>query len=243
VADYDRDGDLDWFVSSIATDDGVGTDAFGGSGNRLYRNVDGLGNFEDVTDEAGVRDGDWGWGSCFADFNNDGHVDLFHTNGFSGSEFDTDPSRLFMANGDGTFSERAGDFGVAHTDQGRGVVCADYNGDGKVDIFIANVGKSPTVFTNNHDGGFHYIAIDLVGSSANPAAIGSRVVVNSASGSQMQEVQLGTWYLSQGPQTVHFGLGPDTVVTSIEIVWPGPDGVTSRLTDVTVDQRLTVTHP
>ena len=56
VGDYDRDGDLDWFVSSI--NDGDDSDE-GGTGNRLYRNVDGLGNFEDVTDEAGVPDGYW----------------------------------------------------------------------------------------------------------------------------------------------------------------------------------------
>ena len=109
VADYDRDGDLDWFVSSIHTlerdDDDVGSD----TGNRLYRNMDGLGNFEDATDEANVRNGDWGWGSCFADFDNDGHLDLFHTNGYPDVDerYADDPSRLFMSNGDGSFSERA----------------------------------------------------------------------------------------------------------------------------------------
>ena len=80
VGDYDRDGDLDWFVSSIHDPEDSGSEG-ARDGNRLYRNADGLGNFEDVTDEAGVRNGYWGWGSCFADFDNDGHLDLFHTNG------------------------------------------------------------------------------------------------------------------------------------------------------------------
>ncbi len=80
IGDYDHDGDLDWFVSSIRDlDPPLGN--WDGSGNRLYRNR-GDGTFEDVTGDAGVRDGFWGWGSCFGDFNNDSHLDLYHVNGY-----------------------------------------------------------------------------------------------------------------------------------------------------------------
>ena len=241
VADYDRDGDLDWFVSSIWDPNASSN----GTGNRLYRNMDGRGTFEDVTDEAGVREGDWGWGSCFADFDNDGHVDLFHTNGFQEPrpQFHDDPSRLFMSNGDGTFTERAAELGITHTGQGRGIICTDYNDDGKVDIFIANSGNSPTVFMNDHQNDNHYIAIDLVGIGANPEAIGARVTVTTASGSQIDEVRLGTAYLSHGPATLHFGLGEDDSVSSIDVFWPGPGNLTSRVEMKDVDQRLTITHP
>ena len=236
VADYDRDGDLDWFVSSI-WNPGAPTN---GSGNRLYRN-DGLGNFEDVTDEAGVREGDWGWGSCFADFDNDGYADIFHTNGHQSlPQFENDPSRLFMSNGDGTFTERAAQMGIAHTDQGRGVVCADYDYDGKVDIFIANNGTSPTIFRNEVDNGNHFITIDLVGTDANSEAVGARVTVTTQSGSQVQEVYLGTAYLSQAPSTLHFGLGVDDQIESIDIAWPGPGSVVSRVENVNVDQRVEI---
>ena len=241
VADYDRDGDLDWFVSSIWAPGAPSND----SGNRLYRNMDGQGTFEDVTDEAGVREGDWGWGSCFADFDNDGHVDLFHTNGFQEPrpQFHDDPSRLFMSNGDGTFTERAAELGMDHTGQDRGVVCTDYNDDGKVDIFVANSGNSPTVFLNDHQNDNHYVSIDLVGTGANPEAIGARVTVTSASGSQIDEVRLGTAYLSQGPATLHFGLGEDDSISAIDVSWPGPGTPTSRVEMIEVDQRLTLTHP
>ena len=245
VADYDRDGDLDWFVSSIHTlergDDDVGSD----TGNRLYRNMDGLGNFEDATDEANVRNGDWGWGSCFADFDNDGHVDLFHTNGYPDVDerYAKDPSRLFMSNGDGSFSERAFSAGITHDGQGRGTVCADYNDDGRVDILVATSGKAPTVYENITDNENHYLAIDLAGIGANRDAVGARVTVESASGRQLQEVQLGTWYLSQGPATLHFGLGLDDEVDSIEVRWPGPGLRRSELRDVSVDQRIVIEHP
>ena len=244
VGDYDRDGDLDWFVSSIH--DTEGADAEGAlDGNRLYRNADGLGNFEDVTDEAGVREGYWGWGSCFADFDNDGHLDLFHTNGAEdfADPFEDDPSRLFMSNGDGTFTEKSGESGVDHTAQGRGIICADYNDDGRIDIFIANNGRAPTVYGNTTDNDNHYIAIDLVGIGENPDAIGARVIIESASGEQLREVQLGTWYLSQGPQTLHFGLGEDDEVSRIHIRWPGPGNPASIVENLTVDQLVTIEHP
>ena len=79
-----------------------------------------------------------------------------------------DPSRLFMANGDGSFSERAYSAGITHTDRGLGVVCADYNGDGRIDILIANNGQSPTVYENMTDSDNHYLAIDLVGKAQIP---------------------------------------------------------------------------
>ncbi|MCY3839982.1 MAG: CRTAC1 family protein [Gammaproteobacteria bacterium] len=242
VTDYDRDGDLDWFVTSIWDPDVERN----GSGNRLYQNADGFGAFVDVTEEAGVREGHWGWGACFADFDNDGYMDIFHTNGHreqGRSQFRTDPSVLFMSNGDGTFTERATELGVVHTDQGRGVVCADYDNDGWVDIFIANNGKSPTVFRNDHDNGNHYIAIDLAGLDGNPEAIGAKVRVTSASGTQFQEAQLGNGYLSHGPATLHFGLGEDDHITAVDVVWPGPGGHASRVEGLSIDRKVSIRHP
>lgn len=80
VADYDNDGDLDWFVTSIKchveSDCALGT--MSRLGNRLYSNENGV--FVDVTDAAGVASGGWGWGACFLDIDNDGYLDIYHTN-------------------------------------------------------------------------------------------------------------------------------------------------------------------
>ena len=252
VADYDRDGDLDWFVTSIFDPDksaGQGT-----TGNRLYRNLGG--GFEDATEEAGVREGGWAWGACFADFDNDGHADIFHTNGWFVSvdpgergypatvvEFQTDRSRLFMSNGDGTFTERGAELGIEHRGQGRGVVCTDYDGDGRVDIFIANHGAAPTVYRNAIDNGHRWLSVSLSGRFDNREGIGARVTVHTATGRQVQEVRLGTGYLSQAPPVLHFGLGEDRVVRSVEVSWPGPGGQGSRVEDVSVDRRLTIRQP
>ena len=75
VGDIDNDGDLDWFVTAIF---GAGETV----GNRLYIN-DGQGTLEDLTVNAGVADGGWGWAACFADFDLDGNLDIFHTNGWN----------------------------------------------------------------------------------------------------------------------------------------------------------------
>ena len=254
VADYDRDGDLDWFVSSIY--DADNRSELGGTGNRLYRNVDGTGVFEDATGSAGVRIAGWAWGACFADFDNDGNADLFVTNGWfddmlhasdgPGSdpgEFGSDPSRLFMSNGDGTFTERSSALGIDHTGQGRGVVCTDYDGDGGVDIFVANLGAAPTVYRNVLATEHHWLAVDLAGRHDNPQGIGARVTVHTPSGHQVQEVRLGTAYLSQSPPTLHFGLGRERVVSAIEVVWPGPGKQISRLEHVPGDHGVTIRQP
>ena len=80
MGDYDDDGDLDRFVTSIlSVPDETGDRVFE-LGNRLYRNAGG--ELSDVTELAGVQDGGWGWGACFADFDNDGDLDIYHTNGW-----------------------------------------------------------------------------------------------------------------------------------------------------------------
>ena len=253
VADFDRDGDQDWFVTSIAgapVETGLGI-----TGNRLYRN-DGGGIFADATETAGVREGGWGWGACAADFDNDGHPDLFHTNGWLGlyvdepdggeRELETflrDPSRLFMSNGDGSFAERASELGIDHTGQGRAVVCADYDDDGRIDIFIANHGAGPTVYRNDLRNGNRWLKIELAGRHDNPRAVGARVTVRTASGAQVQEVRFGDSFLSQTPAGLHFGLGRDRIVRSIEVRWPGPDSRVSRLEDIAADRRVTIRQP
>ena len=131
VGDYDGDGDLDWFVSILATGDDVPSPV-SRIGNRLYRNDDGV--FVDATASAGVADGGWGWGSCFIDFENDGDLDIYHTNGWPQfdeyGDFSMDASRAFASDGEGDFRESAESLGLADREQGRGVVCADFDNDG-----------------------------------------------------------------------------------------------------------------
>ena len=145
VGDYDNDGDMDWFVTSIMQP----PDLFG---NRLYRNM-GSGTFEDATDEAGVADGGWGWAACFADFDNDRYLDVFHVNGWRAGDPDGgtggDQVRFFHSLGDGTFEEKASMVGLSDQGQGRGVACFDAEQDGDIDIVIANNDQEQFVYYRN----------------------------------------------------------------------------------------------
>ena len=234
IGDYDNDGDLDWFVSSIWDPAQIPEKPWGvSSGNRLYRN-NGEGVFEDATDEAGVRVGFWGWGSTFADFNNDGILDLFHTNGFvdpNGPIFQTDPARFFVGSESGVFSERSEAVGLNDTGMGHGVACFDYDHDGDLDLFIANSIEPPRLYRNDGGNALHSIRVRLLSNGANTQGVGARVhAINPATGaSQMREVGAGNNFLSQNPGVVHFGIGADASRT-VDIVWPG--GVRMRFFDV-----------
>jgi enediyne biosynthesis protein E4 len=245
VADFDNDGDLDWFVSAIF-DPGTPVGNWGTSGNRLYRN-DGGGSFSDVTTTAGVRDGGWGWGSCFADFNADGWLDLYMVNGMLGAQaalFNNDPARLFMANGDGTFSEQAGDLGVADTGQGRGIVCADFDRDGDVDIFVQNGYGTTRLFRNDRVGATRTLTVSLDGSSQNRFGIGARIWLQGEMGTQMREMSAGNNFLSSNPAEVIFGLGTSDRYRAVRVRWPdGRESITgfrpARQRRIAIDQIFT----
>lgn len=239
IADYDADGDFDWFVSSIFDPDDA-TGNWGTTGNRLYRNR-GDATFDNVTDSAGVGDGAWGWGSCFADFNLDGYDDIFHTNGFSSDSsqpFYSDSSRLFIADGDGSFTQRSAEVGLVDSDQGRGVVCFDYDGDGDIDILVGNNEGPARLWANGADVlANHHLTVRVLGADGS-TAIGARVEVLAAERRQMRTIRAGSNYASQDPALAHFGLGTAATAAEVCIVWP--DGTRATYFDVTASTTLTV---
>ena len=246
IGDYDNDGDLDWFVSSIYDPNGTAEANWDVFGNRLYRNK-GDGTFEDVTVAAGVDHGFWGWGSCFADFDNDGNLDIFHVNGFGfdeddlAAEFFEDPSRLFMSNGNGTFTEKAVELGIDDTGQGRGVVCFDYDKDGDIDIFIANNNQSPKLYQNNEGNTKNFLNIQLKGLPPNTEGIGARITITVDGNNQIRELRAGNNFVSQNPAYAHFGLNNAQNVSEVHVKWL--DGEETSLTNISANQFLTINHP
>ncbi len=224
VGDYDNDGDLDWFVSSIwdPDQDNRGNNWYV-SGNRLYRNR-GDGSFDDVTDLAGVREGYWGWAATFADFNNDGWLDLFHVNGWrsddpNAHEFHADPARLFVNQGNGRFLEQAQALGLDDRGQGRAVVAFDADRDGDVDVFVGNIAGEARFYRNDAPPG-NFFSVRLRGSGANREAIGARVWVRAGNLQQMRELRCGNNFVSQDPAEAHFGLGTAHRVDELRVRWP-----------------------
>ena len=164
--DYDNDGRLDLFVcqfvefsKSINKSCGPGEEGkHGYCIPRLYKPMpswlfhnNGDGTFTDVSKASGIANAlGKAWGVVATDVNNDGRLDLFVGN-------DTVPNFLFMNRGNGKFEETATYAGVAYSADGRarsgmGVDSADFNEDGWMDLFVANIDREMfAIYQNNHD--------------------------------------------------------------------------------------------
>ncbi len=166
AADYDNDGDLDFYVSNYGP-------------NVLFRN-NGDGTFQEVTQEAGVADGDrLGAGVAFLDVDRDGLLDLFVANYMKFSydkhfvvfrdgypeypgpkAYPPDRHSLYRNLGDGTFADITDASGIAqHPGKGMGIVCADYDRDGDTDIFVLNDVFQNFCFENDGYGNFEEVAL------------------------------------------------------------------------------------
>lgn len=251
IGDFDGDGMLDWFVTSIYNTAAPVVGNWGITGNRLYRNT---GNrvFADVTDSAGVRQGGWGWGTSFLDYDNDGDLDLVMTNGQifdepSESEpeediFNNDPMRLWRNNGNGTFTEVAVAEGITDTRSGKGLLTFDCDQDGDLDIFVVNNASGPVLYRNNTSNANAWLRVKTIGTLSNRDGIGARVTVtadlnDAANTTQIREIDGGSNFLGQNERTAHFGLGAlSGTVDRVTIQWPS--GVTQTFSDVSANTIL-----
>ena len=232
IGDYDNDGDFDWFVSSI-------------NGNRLFRNGGSAGFSRQG--QSGVEPGGWGWGSCFADFNADGWLDIYQTNGWeagkdpSASNYVDDTSRLWMNNGDGTFTDQAGASSMLDTDQGRGIVCDDFDNDGDVDVLLLTAEPSnAAIYWQNQLADFNYLKVKLRGIAPNTQAIGATVKLTINDTTQMRMVAINSNFTSHNSTMQMFGMGSHTSA-GLQIIWP--DGAETILSSVSANQTLTIDHP
>jgi len=161
VGDYDNDGYADLFVTAF------------GSTTLLHNNGDGT--FTDVTKQAGVDDSGWSTSAAFVDYDRDGFLDLFvaHYVDFtiaanklcndpagardycSPRAYHGVPARLFRNDGRGHFVDVTAKAGITKAyGAGLGVAVGDYNGDGWLDVYVANDGGANQLWINRHDGSF-----------------------------------------------------------------------------------------
>ena len=141
-ADYDNDGYLDLYITRGGWS--------GAAENTLYHN-NGDGTFTDVTHKAGVADPQSSFCAAWADYDNDGYIDLYIANGVIG---DGAANVLYRNNGDGTFTNTAEAAGVADTGNSLGTAWGDYDKDGYIDLHVVNYGQFNVLYRNNGDGTF-----------------------------------------------------------------------------------------
>ncbi len=233
LGDVDGDGRIDILV----------TDLRYGS---LYRNL-GDGRFADIILESGAVVGLRGagaWGAGLHDFDNDGDVDLFSANGTAETLIEKPPT-LMLNDGAGRFVRVRGEAGsyFAGKRSGRGAAFGDYDNDGDIDIVINHVDLKAraTLLRNDTANGHNWFGVRLEPTRGAPEPIGAVVRLTAGGRTQVRVYQPTQSYLSQNDPRLHFGLGRDTRVETLEIQWPGR--TVQKLTDLPANQYHTVIEP
>ena len=237
VGDILNSGRLDIFKTHFADDTPI-----------LYNNKGG-GHFEDMTAKAGF--GAFtryvGWGAGFADFDNDGLLDLLFVNGnvypeleqfFVGYKY-KNPRILLRNLGAGVFENLSDRSGVAITDphSSRGCAFGDFDNDGKIDVAIMNMSEPPSLLHNRTINNNRWLKLKLIGTKSNRSAIGARAFVTAAGRRQRQEVLSQSSFYSQSDLRLHFGLGSANSA-DVELRWPS--GLTEVYRDVQANQILSL---
>ncbi len=233
----DRDLDLDMALSNIEA-------------TALLRNG-GDGTFRDVAARTGVarpnqrvREKSITWGLAFADLNLDGWEDLYVVGGSLAQEARPEPqANAVFANTGGRFADLSAPSGAADDGVGRGLSLADYDRDGRVDLYVVNQGGRPLLFRNvTPRSGRHWLEVDTVGSASNRDGCGATLVATVGSAKLLRQVFCGSVGLGGGSDpVVHFGLGRAERVDKLRIVWPS--GRVQTMRDVAGDRLLVVEEP
>jgi enediyne biosynthesis protein E4 len=134
------------------------------------------------------------------------------------------------------FENVSADWGFKRDAISSGVSHADLDLDGDLDLVISVTNDKAGVYRNNAQsaGKSHYIRFAFKGSPANPMGIGASVKVHTADGSQFQEMHISRGYQSSMEPIMHFGLGGQTQIDSIRVIWP--DGASQLIANPAIDK-------
>ena len=239
AADMDGDGWLDIYVTHLDFEL-----------NRLYRNNHDE-TFDDVTFSSGIGNKAIflsGVSMKFLDYDNDGWVDVFQSNGnmldnihlYHSEVSYPEPKLMFRNLGQGKFdkvSEALGPDFMRPT-VGRGSAAADFDNDGDMDVVVVNRGDYPELLRNDGGNANNWLEVMLVGTKSNRDAVGATLKLTSEGFTEVRQRQGGMGYMSAHDPRVHFGLGQRKSIESLEIAWPS--GAVEKLTTVPLNQIITV---
>ncbi len=222
-ADIDNDGDFDCLVTNHST-------------NLYLLENDGSGYFSNITADAGLEVDGFFLQAKMEDFDNDGYVDLVYSGG---------AHRYYHNNGDKTFSHIANTF--PGDDTMHSLCTGDVNRDGQVDLYASYGGgyvnpdpNNPDVLWVNEGNDNHWITFELEGIQSNVDAVGAKVIITGAFGTQIREVRAGESYGITCAATCHFGLGTNEIVETATIQWPS--GLEMVIDNPSIDQYHTVSE-
>jgi hypothetical protein len=189
--------------------------------------------------------------SCFFfDFDLDGKIDIFATNGHVENEINAVQSEvtypqvphLFQNGGNGKFTEVVEKVGTALRKPvvGRGAAYGDIDNDGDWDVLVTTSNGPAHLYRNDGGNRNHWIKLKLIGTKSNRNGIGAKITVKSKSGTQTRTIKSGSSYCSQSELSELIGLGNDSQVDTIQVVWPS--GTIDELANVKPNQLLIITE-
>ncbi len=230
AADLDHDGDEDLYVTNNT------------SGNLLHMNQHPSGVFLENAQAAGVAAMRFGWGTSFSDLDNDGDLDLYVCNTPAGVV--TGQNLLFRNDaspgGPVAFTEIGVQAGVADPFPSYGLAVADFDGNGALDLLIADAPAMAKLCMNSASQNA-WLGLRLTGTTSNRSAIGAVARVSAGGITRMRVVRAGSTFCSQSDLTLHFGLGGAAMADRIDITWPS--GASQSLLAVPAGQILAVEEP
>lgn len=227
IGDVDRDGRLDILVPDMAY-------------GCLLLNEDEI--FVDVTAQSNlaVICGQYtGWGGLLMDYDNDGYLDVFTSNGDAHHEYRQE-AVLARNDGKGKFvdvARRSGDY-FGRKFVGRGAASADFDDDGDMDILVLVLNDSPVLLRNDGGNRNGWLRVIPRTPRSRHAVLGARVTVTAGKLVQAQEVLGMSGYLSQSDPRPLFGLGEASRADRVEVRWPS--GKRTVLQDVPANRTIEV---
>ncbi|MFQ5864113.1 MAG: CRTAC1 family protein [bacterium] len=250
--DYHNDGRIDLFISNYTGEADILLSLVDtqSSNDGRVRNAIYAGDFNSPI----LLKRTWskvGWGTGFFDFDNDGDLDLFiangHLNAVSGDN--RDENLLFENDGTGVFSDGSTVSGVESTGKRihRSAIFADYDNDGKVDIYVVNNGersydasedRSGVLLRNRSKNKNRWLKVRLQGVKSNRDAYGTKVRITADGRTQIRELVSGVGYFSANAKELYFGLGNSRKVDRLEIRWPS--GLVQVLNNIETNQTLLI---
>jgi hypothetical protein len=218
--DFDNDGDMDIYVGNS------------NAANNLFKN-NGDGTFTDVSVLYGVADPSSTFSCGWADYDNDGDLDLYVANASSWVD------KLYRNDGN-TFTNVADSVGTNDTRHSSAISWGDFNNDGFMDVYLNNNGSENRLYKNNAGNSNKWVIIKMQGTNSNRSAIGARVKVKAGSLNMIREVSGGSGGKGQNSLPVEFGLGSASIIDSIIVRWPS--GLVQRFAGVSPNAIYSLTE-
>ncbi|MFP6872137.1 MAG: FG-GAP-like repeat-containing protein [Verrucomicrobiales bacterium] len=234
--------------------------------NTVFINT-GTSRFREAAYLTGLANSDWTWTIRLSDFDNDGLVDVFITNGMAvnlnvadnssavnvlpgetewakhvraGSGPLKEQNLAFRNLGDLAFENVSKPWGLDHVGMSYAATAADLDRDGDLELIVTNLNEPVSIYRNNARQ-TNRILVKLRGTKSNRDGIGATVRVTTGKGEQVRFLTLSRGYMASGEAMIHFGLGDEPDITSLSVLWPS--GHRQVFEDLEANRQFTITEP